>query len=70
MHFLRGELPGKGHGGGRIRKGDDANDFPVEFAAQLLELFEQHDPSSVSSLVLCSPNLRQHRMDRVLQVSL
>lgn len=59
MHYLRGELPGG------VRSGED---FSVEFASQLLELFEQHDPASVSALVLGSATLRQHRMDRVLQV--
>ncbi|CAB3376857.1 Hypothetical predicted protein [Cloeon dipterum] len=61
MYFLKGELP-------RNNKSADDETINVEFASRLLELFERHDPASISALILSSVTLRQHCIDRVLQV--
>lgn len=61
MFYLKGELP-------RNNRSEEEKDINVEFASRLLELFEKHDPGSISALILSSITLRQHCIDRVLQV--
>ncbi|XP_059478849.1 BLOC-2 complex member HPS3 [Neocloeon triangulifer] len=61
MFYLKGELP-------RNKKSAEEESINVEFASHLLELFEKHDPASISALILSSVTLRQHCIDRVLQV--